>query len=91
MISLNCNVRNPWSNCFENLWCRAYATPFDNKFIEIQVTRGSTLISFCFNWTVRQSHAGLDIELGLFGYDVHFQFYDNRHWDNKNKCWETPC
>jgi hypothetical protein len=33
-----------------------------------------------FNWTVRQSHAGLDIELGLFGYNIHFNFYDNRHW-----------
>jgi hypothetical protein len=40
-----------------------------------------------FNWTVRQSHAGLDLELGLFGYNVHFQFYDNRHWNVKEGCW----
>jgi hypothetical protein len=89
MISFNFNLRNPWSTTFKNLWCRVYATPFDNKFIELEVTRDCTLVTFMFNWTVRQSHAGLDIELGLFGHNVHFQFYDNRHWDNEKKAWET--
>lgn len=87
MFSLNFNVRNPWSNTFNNLWSRAYSTPFKNKFIELEFTQDFTLISFMFNWTVRQSHAGLDLELGLFGYCVHFQFYDIRHWDNKTKEW----
>ena len=82
MISLNFNIRNPWSDKFKNLWSRSYATPFKNKFIELEVTEDFTLVSFMFNWTVRQSHAGLDLELGLLGYNVHFQFYDNRHWDN---------
>ena len=81
MISLNFNLRNPWSNTFKNMWCRAYATPFNHKFIELEFTRDFTLVSFMFNWTVRQSHAGLDLELGLLGYNVHFQFYDNRHWN----------
>ena len=87
MFSLNFNIRNPWSNTFNNLWSRAYTTPFKNKFIELEVTRDFTLVSFMFNWTVRQSHAGLDLELGLFGYCVHFNFYDIRHWDNKTKGW----
>jgi hypothetical protein len=82
MISLNFNIRNPWSDKFKNLWSRSYATPFKNKFIELEVTEDFTLVSFMFNWTVRQSHAGLDLEVGLLGYNVHFQFYDNRHWDN---------
>jgi hypothetical protein len=81
MISFNFNIRNPWSNTFKNLWCRAYDTPFKNKFIELEVTRDFTLISFMFNWTVRQSHAGLDLELGVFGYNFHINFYDCRHWD----------
>ena len=87
MFSLNFNIRNPWSNTFNNLWSRAYTTPFKNKFIELEVTRDFTLVSFMFNWTVRQSHAGLDLELGLFGYCVHFSFYDIRHWDSKTKGW----
>ena len=89
MISFNFTLRNPWSNRFENLWCRVYATPFDNKFIELEVTRDFTLVSFMFNWTVRQSHAGLDLEAGLFGYCVHFNLYDSRHWNSEKKAWET--
>jgi hypothetical protein len=81
MISLNFNIRNPWSNTFKNLWCRAYDTPFKNKHIELEFTQDVTLVSLMFNWTIRQSHAGLDLELGLFGYNVHFTFYDSRHWD----------
>ena len=83
MISLNFNLRNPCSNRFENLWCRVYNTPFQNKYVELEVTRDFTLLSFMFNWTVRQSHAGLDLELGVIGYNVRFNFYDNRHWNIK--------
>jgi hypothetical protein len=88
MISLNFNLRNPWSNTFKNLWCRAYATPFKNKYIELEVTRDFTLVSFMFNWTIRQSHAGLDLELGFLGYCIHFNFYDCRHWNFETKNYE---
>jgi hypothetical protein len=81
MISLNFNLRNPWSNKFKNLWCRSYVTPFDHKFIELELYKDFSIISFNFAWTIRQSHAGVDIELGLLGYCIHFHFYDNRHWD----------
>ena len=89
MISINFNLRNPWSNTFKNLWCCAYETPLKNKYVELEFTKDFTLVSFMFNWTVRQSHAGLDLEVGLFGYNVHFNFYDRRHWDCDNNCWET--
>ena len=61
MISFNFNIRNPWSQRFENLWNRSYATTFENKFIELEVTRDFTLVSFRFDWTVMQDHAGLDL------------------------------
>ena len=89
MISFNFTLRNPWSNGFDNLWCRNYKTPFRHKFIELEFIRDCTLISFGFSWTVRQSHAGLDLESGLFGYCVHFNFYDGRHWNSEKKAWET--
>ena len=87
MISLNFNLRNPWSNRFKNVWSKVYATPFKHKFIELELYKDSFIVSFNFNWTIRQSHAGLDLELGLFGYDVHFQFYDNRHWNTEEGRW----
>ena len=89
MISLNCNIRNPWSDRFKNLWCRSWSTPFKNKFIELEVIRDATLVSFHFNWTIQQSHAGLSLEAGIFGYCIQFNFYDNRHWDYENNCYET--
>lgn len=87
MISLNFNIRNPWSNTFKNVWSKCFDTPFKHKFIELEFYRDFCLISFCFNWTVRQSHAGLDLEAGLFGYSVHFNFYDNRHWNVEEGRW----
>jgi hypothetical protein len=89
MISFNFNIRNPWSNEFKNLWCCVYKTPFKNKFIELECYKDFTLVSFRFNWTVRQSHSGLDLEAGLFGYCVHFNFYDNRHWDYDTNQYEV--
>ena len=89
MMNFNLWLRNPWSNKFNNLWCKSYSTPFENKFIELQIYKDFTLMSFMINWTIRQSHAGLDLEIGILGYCVHFNFYDSRHWDDKNNCWET--
>ena len=89
MILFSFNIRNPWSNTFKNLWCRSYATPFKNKFVELEVTQDCNLISLVFSYTVRQSHAGLTLEAGLFGYCLNFIFYDNRHWDHGRGEWET--
>ena len=87
MISINFNLRNPWNNTFKNLWCKYWETPFKHKFIELEVYKDFTLISFMFNWTIRQSHAGLDIDLGILGYNIHFNFYDNRHWNSEEGRW----
>jgi hypothetical protein len=89
VISFDFNLRNPWSNEFKNLWCRAYDTPFKNKYIELEFYKDTSLVSVRLNWTVRQSHAGLDLELGLFGYNIHFNFYDNRHWDVETATWDN--
>jgi hypothetical protein len=45
------------------------------------------MVSFNFSWTIRQSHAGLDIDFGLLGYCFHFNFYDNRHWNYTEGRW----
>jgi len=87
MIYINVNLRNPWSHKFNNLWADAYATCFKNKFIELEVYQSSCILSFMLNWSFRQSHAGLDIELGLLGYCVRFNFYDNRHWNIAEGRW----
>ncbi len=80
MLSLSINLRNPFSQRFKNLWNRIWYV-MEHKYAELEVYQDSSLLSINFNWTIRQSHAGLDIELGLLGYCVHFNFYDNRHWN----------
>lgn len=81
MIHFNFNIRNPFSQKFVNLWSRCFNTPFENKFIELEFYRDSSLLSFTFDWSIRQSHAGLNVEMGIAGFCVNFTFYDCRHWN----------
>jgi hypothetical protein len=88
MINLHFNIRNPRSKVFKNFWCRSYKTPITNKFIELEFYKDSSIVSFNFDLTVRQSHSGLDFEVGLLGFCVHFMLYDNRHWNHEKDKWE---
>lgn len=81
MISINFTIRNPFSQQFKNLWHSACGTPFNNKFIETELCKDSSLLCFRFELTARQSHAGVNFEIGVLGYCFHFNFYDNRHWN----------
>lgn len=40
-----------------------------------------------FEWSIRQDHAGVRIELGLLGYKGSFTFYDSRHWNYEEGRW----
>lgn len=86
MISLNLSIRNPYSQEFKNIWNKSYAA-FKHKYIELEFYKDSSIVSVNVNWTIRQSHAGLDIEVGLLGYCFHFNFYDNRHWNYTEGRW----
>ena len=89
MININFSVENPWSDRFNNLWCCSYATPFKNKFVELEVLKNNTVVSFVFRLTTRQDHSGLRLELGLLGYSFDFKFYDSRHWNYETNKWAT--
>ena len=87
MLNFSFSIRNPWSQQFKNLWNRVYATPHKNKFIELEIYKDSSLVSLNANVTTRQSHAGIDIEVGLLGYCFHFNLYDSRHWNYDEGRW----
>ena len=88
MIYFNINVRNPnWWERFENIKCWAGKTPFKNKFWEVQILKNDNLLRIEFEFTVKQDHAGTRLELGLAGYEIHFSFYDNRHWSTETNDW----
>ena len=88
MIYFNINIRNPgWWNRWANIKSWAGSTPIPNKFWEVQITKGPELFRIEFEATTQQDHAGVNLELGLAGYCLHFTIYDHRHWDIDNNRW----
>jgi hypothetical protein len=89
MIYFNFNIRNPrWWNRFDSLWTKHGSTPFKHKFWEVQFMKNAELFRIEFEWTVCQDHAGVNLELGLFGYQFDMKFYDNRHWNIATNTWQ---
>jgi hypothetical protein len=64
-----------------------------NKGIEIEWLRKDRYcpLSFgmSFNITHREDHAGIRFNLNLIYRELSMVFYDKRHWDYENNCWET--
>ncbi len=88
MINVYLNIRNPFSDRWKIIKTWAGISPFKNKFWEVQIDKCSDIICFELRYTTKQDHAGLFLCLALFGYEIIFNFYDNRHWDYQNDKWE---
>ena len=89
MINLKFSIEYPFTRLsFNHIFRRSWNTFIKNKYFEIEVFQDCEyLLNSNFNWTTRCDHAGVRLELGLFGYALIFHFYDNRHWDYENHCW----
>ena len=88
MIYFNINIRNPkWWDRFANIKTWFWETPIKHKYVEVEVLKLDNLFRIEFQVTTQQDHAGFNIELGLFGYELHFTFYDNRHWNHEESRW----
>ena len=74
-------------------WCSKYGIDPEKKrtkkpkFWEVEVIKNDNLLRLEFEVTTQQDHAGVNLELGLLGYEVHFTFYDNRHWNSEEGRW----
>lgn len=89
MINISFSIRNPWSNHFDSgrVWHGRFG--HSNKSWEIQIMRTTDIVSFEFGFTIRQDHAGIRFELGLFGRNICIQVYDVRHWNDEKGCWKV--
>lgn len=87
MIYLNFNIRNPWGKDFKSIRSWFGKTPWANKAWEVQIIENDNWLRFEFEFTVRQDHAGVNLELGLLGYEIHGMLYDTRHWDYEAGRW----
>ena len=92
MISLSFYLNWPWfkdrnadlRDQFFKCWSLS-----KNKSLEVQISDGSnTLIGFDIRASVREDHAGIMFTVYLFRRFLYVSFYDNRHWDYENHCWE---
>ena len=62
-----------------------------NKCLEVQLSKWPPHTIFAIKldtcWT-GHDHAGIKFDIEVFGYFFHIGFYDCRHWDHTNHCWE---
>lgn len=87
MINFSFNIRNPWSDRFASIWAWHGSTFIKNKFWELQFYKSSDIFDMFVRLTHRQSHAGIHLGLGFFGYNAEFQIYDARHWNKNTNDW----
>jgi len=89
MIFIGFSLNNPfWEEIFQPIWHR-YWKISKNKNLEIEFYKHSSLLGFSFTFApTAQDHAGVQFVIELLGYVFDFNFYDTRHWDYKNNCWE---
>jgi hypothetical protein len=88
MIFLSLSLSNPFSNRYSVVYEKTGKTWNPHKFWDLSICKKSSIIGFAFDFTMRQDHAGFSLEIELFGWSIEYSFYDNRHWDYENGCWE---
>lgn len=88
MISSHFTLKNPWSKVEYEELAYKHGKFSEHKCWELEVYADETLIAASFHVFIKMDHAGSGFSLGLFGYNVVFNFYDTRHWDYLNNKWE---
>jgi hypothetical protein len=88
MIHFNFKISNPWSNRFNNLLSRNGKFS-KHKAWEVNVYKTDSVISIFFSLNVKRDHAGVQLVLGVLGYECEANLYDTRHWDYENNCWRN--
>jgi hypothetical protein len=89
MISFHFSISNPWAkDNFANLWHKDWLVA-KHKAIELEFIRHAyDLFNVHISTPMRTDHAGVAVIIALFGYGLHFTFYDTRHWNYDIKAWE---
>ena len=89
MINFSFNLFNPFSDRFKTVFEKSGTIWMPHKFWEFNVYKDNSIIRLTFEFTIRTDHAGFVLDLALLGWSIEFRFYDSRHWDHTNNCWET--
>ncbi len=88
MINIHLNLRIPGSDRFSNVMFKHGVLPFSqHKFWEVQIYKSSDVLDISLEITRKQDHSGVRFGLGLFGLNLEFNSYDNRHWNKNSGSW----
>lgn len=83
MLYIGLAIRNPWSSRHVMITDKVISIS-KNKTVEIGIYKNNCIFEFSFGVTgIKQNHAGFNFDIGLFGYNLDFIFYDNRHYDER--------
>jgi hypothetical protein len=86
MINISINLTNPLSRRFK---CYSKTIKVSkHKTLELELSKNNCIISVFFRWAIRESHAGILLDVGLFGYSVGVELCDDRHWNSDKGIWE---
>jgi hypothetical protein len=88
MIYLSLNLSNPWSRKWQIVKSLSRQLT-RNTYAEFNIYRTGNILGLEVNWTLRQDHAGVRLQLGLVGWEVEMHVYDIRHWNSTTENWET--
>lgn len=61
-------------------------TRWPNKAWEFEIFRSGglgNLLGLSLAWTRKTDHAGIRLEATFIGFEMRYQFYDSRHWDDE--------
>ena len=80
MLTFHCILTNPWSEKFDSGHCWDGSLS-KTKAWEVQLYRSNVIFEFLFKVKIKYDHPGIELNLGLFSFNISFLVYDNRHWD----------
>lgn len=87
MINFCLSLRNPFSKNFKNLFFKVGRLT-KNKTWDFEINQTNGIIGIDFNWTFMSDHAGVTLVLVFLSFEISFQIYDNRHWNNILNTWD---
>lgn len=90
MINLNFTINWPFKSIIQKDYIEKVWALSKNKNLEVQLSRGgNSLLGVSIKFDICGiDHAGLMFELEFLRHFFIIHFYDNRHWNYENRCWE---
>jgi hypothetical protein len=91
MFHFSLGVRNPFrlKKFNETLFQKYGKLPIKNKAweTELKLDTATKIFDIYFDWSIKQSHAGIYFSVSVLWLDFSIELYDIRHWDYDADRW----